>query len=152
MYELIYEILWISEGASGTARWFCGVSNQASDSRQQAEWLPTGKPDFSGCSSRIVQLIERRLSTNHNFATGGLALQTINLELILQLAKELQQFTSSIVAGQRNPMFAGRIYSDDLLRIAQTLNDLIERVRLITQNNQDQQKYLDLFAQLLMVS
>lgn len=145
------------EGASGKARFFCGVSNLvnlASDSstRQQAEWLPAGKPDFSECSSRIVQSIERRLSVNHNFANGGLTSQTIGLEMILQLTKELQQFTSSIVAGQRNPTFVGRIYSDDLLRIAQTLNDLVERVRATVQNNQDQQKHLDLFAQLLMVS
>ena len=145
------------EGASGTARWFCGVSNLvnlASDSagRQQAEWLPAGKPDFSECSSRTVQSIERHLSVNHH-AFGGLASQTINLELILQLVKELQQFTASIVAGQRSPTFAGRIYSDDLLRIAQTLNDLVERVRLTTQSSgQDQSKYLDLFAQLLIVS
>ena len=145
------------EGATGIARWFCGVSNLvslASDSsaRQQAEWLPAGKPDFSECSSRIVQSIERRLSiTSHNFlaASNGQS-QQINLELILQLAKELQQFTSSIVNGQKNQLFSGRIYSDDLLRIAQTLNDLIERVRSSTQ--QDQQKYLDLFAQLLIVS
>lgn len=141
-------------GASGTARWFCGVSNlvnfaNSDSTRQQAEWLPSGKPDFSECSSRVVQSIERRLSSNHNF---GLASQTINLELILQLAKELQQFTSSIVSGQKNPTFSGRIYSDDLLRIAQTLNDLVERVRLTTQNGQDQEKYLDLFAQLLIVS
>lgn len=148
------------EGASGTARWFCGVSNLVnlattdSVSRQQAEWLPAGKPDFSECSSRVVQSIERRLSVSHNhFATGGLAAQTINLELILQLVKELQQFTASIVAGQRSATFAGRIYSDDLLRIAQTLNDLVERVRLSTANSgQDQTKYLDLFAQLLIVS
>lgn len=145
------------EGASGTARWFCGVSNLVnlasdSSSRQQAEWLPAGKPDFSECSSRIVQSIERRLTANH-FATGGLASQTINLELILQLVKELQQFTASIVAGQRSPAFSGRIYSDDLLRIAQTLNDLVERVRQTTQSSgQDQAKYLDLFAQLLIVS
>lgn len=145
------------EGASGTARWFCGVSNLVnlasdSSSRQQAEWLPAGKPDFSECSSRIVQSIERRLTANHNFA-GGLASQTINLELILQLVKELQQFTASIVAGQRSPAFSGRIYSDDLLRIAQTLNDLVERVRQTTQSSgQDQAKHLDLFAQLLIVS
>ena len=146
------------EGASGTARWFCGVSNLVNlaaepASRQQAEWLPAGKPDFSECSSRVVQSIERRLSANHNFASGGLASQTINLELLLQLVKELQQFTASIVAGQRAPAFSGRIYSDDLLRIAQSLNDLVERVRLTTQNSgQDQAKYLDLFAQLLIVS
>lgn len=145
------------EGAIGTARWFCGVSNlvnlaRDSTAKQQAEWLPAGKPDFSECSSRIVQSIERRLSSNQNFATGGLTSQTINLELILQLAKELNQFTSSIAIGQKNPQFAGRIYSDDLLRIAQTLNDLVERVRIITQNGQEQQKYVDVFAQLLIVS
>lgn len=144
------------EGASGLARWFCGVSNlnTATDSttRQQAEWLPANKPDFSECSSHIVQSIERRLSTNHNFPSGNLASHTMNLEIILQFVKELQQFTSSIVTGQRNPTFAGRIYSDDLLRIAQTLNDLIERVRSITQSNSDQQKYMELYAQLLLVS